>query len=257
MVILFDLNGTLLDTGALAPEIRSIFGRKVTVEHWFTNVLQHTMSSTLADYHREFGDIAVAVLEMMAHSHDIEIIPEQVERVRKAMLNVPPFPDVEPALKRLRKAGFRLAVLTNSGRGALPEQLQNAGLRQYFDQTFSVESVGLYKPAPEVYRFATEALGSKPADILMVAAHHWDLVGAARTGMKTAFIERPGHALLPGSLPPNYRARDLNELAAQLLRKEQAQLETRPKVTAGGAVGIALGVAAAVLIPTVIKNNGQ
>ena len=257
MVLVFDLNGTLLDTSALAPEFRAIFGRRVTVEQWFTTVLEHAMVTTLIDHHRDFEDIAVSVLKMMAHAEHIELIPAQVQRIRIAMQSVPAFPDVEPALKRLRKAGYRLAVLTNSSRMTLAHQLHNACIRQYFDQTFSVDSVGRYKPALEVYRFAAEALSAKPSDIIMVAAHHWDLQGAARAGFKTAFIERPGRTLLPGAMPPNHTARDLKDLAKQLIQGEETEKESHIPARAVGSLGIALGVAAAVLIPKLQRNDYQ
>src|SRR4051812_21439022 len=64
MLILFDVNGTLLDSSALKHPIRNIFGRKVSVDDWFTKVLQHAAASTLSDDYRPFGDLAIAVLQM-------------------------------------------------------------------------------------------------------------------------------------------------------------------------------------------------
>lgn len=255
MVIVFDLNGTLLDTSALAPQIRAIFGRKVTVEHWFAAVLQHSMSTTLMGDFTPFGEIAISVLKMMAIGHSIQLTAEQIECVRHGMSNLPPFPDVAPALRRLRKAGFRTAVLTNSGRMSMAQQLHNSGLPELFDQTLSVESVGRYKPAPEVYRFAAQAMAIETSEILMVAAHHWDLLGAARMGCKTAFIERPLRALLPGSLRPDYVARDLKQLVHELLQTERQVSAPFVGFAAAGACGLALSLAAVAILPALLGSK--
>lgn len=249
MVIVFDLNGTLLDTRALAPELRAIFGTKVSVDYWFNTTLEHAMALTMSRHYRDFGDIAIAVLKMISAGLGSALTPVQVQRVRAALLKIPPFRDVEPALKRLGKAGFRLAVLTNSSRPSLAQQLHSAGLHKYFDQTLSVDSVGMFKPSGEVYTFAAEALVVPPSEILMIAAHHWDLIGAARSGCKTAFVERPGKALLPGELRPDYVVKDLKQLADELIQQHPAEgKRSRPwgSIAAGG---LALTMAALTLAP--------
>jgi len=260
MVVVFDLNGTLLDTSALSKPLRSIFGRKVSVDHWFTAVLQQAEAMTLGGDFREFGDLAAAVLKMLADGHGIAVKPEQIQAVRSAMLTMPAFTDVVPGLRRLQKAGHRLAVLTNSGRVSLALQLQNAGLREFFAQTLSVESVGLYKPAPEVYRFATEVMAAKPADMLMVAAHHWDLLAAARRGYQTAFIRRPGRALLPGESRPTYVVDDLKQLADELAEKRSGQGHAHGSTKVWGLVssGIALAAGIAALrLASGIEKRGE
>jgi 2-haloacid dehalogenase len=253
MVIVFDLNGTLLDTSAIAPELRRIFGQKVTVDHFMADVLKHSMATTLAQDYRSFGDLSASVLQMMAAGHGVSPTPAQVEQVRGAMLRMPPFPDVIPALRRLRKAGLRLAVLTNSSRTSLPQQLENAGLRAYFDQTLSVESLGQYKPALDVYRFAADALAVPTSEILMVAAHHWDLLGAARAGCKTAFVKRPRRALLPHALPPDYLVSNLDELANELLEEEAGGCRTCWSIVGAVSLALTVAAAAAALIPARVR----
>ena len=249
MVIVFDLNGTLLDTSAVAPELRAIFGGKVSVDHWLNSTLEHAMALTLAKHYRDFGEVGITVLKMIAAGHRITVRPTQVQRVRTALLKVPPFRDVEPALRNLRNAGFRLAVLTNSGRPSLAQQLHSAGLHSYFDQTLSVDSVGMFKPATDVYMFAAEALRVAPSEVLMVAAHHWDLLGAARAGFKTAFVERPGKALLPGELRPDYVVKDLKELAKQLIQQHPDEAKASRRWGSIAAAGLALTMAALTLAP--------
>jgi 2-haloacid dehalogenase len=254
MVILFDVNGTLLDTSALGPPIRSIFGRKVSLEEWFTRVLQHAAASTLSDDYRPFGDLAIAVLNMTATAHGITPSARQLAKLRSAMETLPPFPDVKRALRRLQKANFRLAVLTNSAPAALERQMAHSGLGKYFEKALSVDLVQRYKPAPGTYRAAIQCLEVQPSDILMVAAHHWDLLGASRVGCRTAFLSRPGKALLPGARLPTYVARDLTDLADQLLtvadRKQPVPPRSTKKVNGTiVACGIALGALGIAVLP--------
>ncbi len=240
MVILFDVNSTLLDTEALAPQIREIFGRKYTVREWFTEVIQYSMATTLSGSFREFADIAIAVLDMAAAARHIRLSRESAEDIRVALQHLPPFDDVKPALGRLRRAGFRLAALSNSSQRALDAQIRNAGLAPYFEKALSVDSTRVYKPAPETYRAAAVALRVRAREILMVAAHPWDLMGAARAGLRTAFLARPGEALITGVPNHQFVAGDLEELASQLLGTP------RPTATAPLAwAGIIAGAVAA------------
>ncbi|MCU1291508.1 MAG: haloacid dehalogenase, type [Bryobacterales bacterium] len=126
MVIVFDVNGTLLDTRALAPVIRSFFGRQYSVEEWFKEVVQYSMATSLAGDYRELGEIALAVLKMAAAARGIAITGPATEKVKTGMENLPPFPEVQKSLRRLRKAGFRLAALSNSSSASPGNQLRSS-----------------------------------------------------------------------------------------------------------------------------------
>lgn len=216
MVIVFDLNGTLLDSRAVKPELRSIFGRKLNTEEFFIRILQYSMAFSLAGKYASFSDIAVAVLGMEADARKIKLTEASSERMKAALRSLPPFREVPCSLRKLRKTGFRLAVLTNSAYEDALVQLTNAKLSGYFEHVLSVAAVRRFKPSPETYEFAARELGVQPHEMLMVAAHPWDLMGAAMAGCRTAFIHRPGKALFPGVPKPTYVAADVAALAAQL-----------------------------------------
>jgi 2-haloacid dehalogenase len=72
--------------------------------------------------------------------------------------------------------------------------LQYAGLTEYFEQPLSIDAVKMYKPANECYQYAANALGLETEDMLMVAAHGWDIAGSMAASMQDAFIERKGHS---------------------------------------------------------------
>lgn len=253
-VIVFDLNGTLLDTEALAAPIRRIFGRKLSVDAWFTKVLLYSMATSLAGDYRPFGEIAVAVLEMSAAGKGIPLRAADIENVKSGMERLPPFPEVKKALRRLRETGFRLAVLTNSSRANLEEQLRHSGLAEYFEQAISVDTVRRFKPARDTYRAAAYLLGVDVHNVLMVAAHPWDLLGATRAGCRTALLTRPGKALFPDAPMPDYVAGNLQELAERLVSNSGSPMEPEPRNAGRWVTFVGCGVAVGALGGTLARR---
>jgi 2-haloacid dehalogenase len=136
------------------------------------------------------------------------------------MRRLPAHPEVAGALERLRDAGLRLASLTNSTEEVARAQLEHAGLIDLFELVLSADTVGRLKPAPEPYRMAAERLGVAVGEVRLVAAHAWDVAGAARAGCATAFVARPGKVLDPLVERPEVVGADLAEVADAILAVE-------------------------------------
>jgi 2-haloacid dehalogenase len=197
-VILFDVNETLLDLAPVKESIgRALGGRPELTPLWFTTMLQHSLVVTVADHYRNFDELGVACLRMVAQKHGVELDETAARQAIAPIRSLPPHPDVIPALERLRAAGYRLAPLTNSSRAALTDQMNHSGLAGFWESLLSVEEVGLYKPHTHVYRWAARRLGVDVSQCMLVAAHGWDVAGAAWAGMKAAFVARPGQQLFP------------------------------------------------------------
>src|SRR5262249_25061244 len=96
-------------------------------------------------------------------------------------------------------------------------QLQNAGLTRFFDESISVDSVRRFKPDLEVYRSAATHLQAQPGDLMLIAAHAWDVLGAMKAGWRAAFVARPGKALFPLGPRPEIAAQDINLITDALL----------------------------------------
>ncbi|RRR98296.1 haloacid dehalogenase type II [Glycomyces terrestris] len=111
-----------------------------------------------------------------------------LDRLATAGRRHPAWDDAAAGLERIARRRPVLA-LSNAGRAALLHLTANAGLRWH--QALTAEDARTYKPAPEVYRLAVEAVGCPPERLLMVAAHAWDLRGAQAIGMRTAYVRRP------------------------------------------------------------------
>jgi 2-haloacid dehalogenase len=135
------------------------------------------------------------------------------------MRTMPAHPDVADGLAELRAQGYRLVTLTNSPpKPGVPTPLEHAGLAEFFEKQFSVDTWGVFKPSRRLYTGVAEKLGVAPSDCMMVAAHVWDTVGAQAAGFGAALITRPGNApLLILELPqPDVVVADLRELAERL-----------------------------------------
>ena len=120
----------------------------------------------------------------------------------------------------LRQAGFRLVTLTNSPPAVVEQQLANAGLTDFFERAFSVDAVRRFKPAAEPYLFVASALDVAPANLRLVAAHAWDIVGALQAGYAAAFVARPGKVLYPLAPHPDIAEPDLIAVARRIIARD-------------------------------------
>ncbi len=119
----------------------------------------------------------------------LENVPETtIDQLNRAWHRLTPWPDVVSGLTRL-KARYIIAPLSNGNVSLMVNLAKHSGLP--WDVILGAEVANAYKPDPEAYRRAATLLDLDPAACLMVAAHNSDLVAAAGTGMKTAFVARP------------------------------------------------------------------
>ncbi|MGW3564494.1 haloacid dehalogenase type II [Streptomyces sp. NPDC000941] len=139
--------------------------------------------------------------------------PDAVAALALSARRLPPWPDTVAGLARLAER-FPLIGLSNASRTALLGLNAHAGLRWH--QALSAEDVRTYKPDPAVYQLAVTVSGRPPERLLMVAAHAWDLRGAQRLGLRTAYVARPVGDPPASSDRFDLYADGLAELAGQL-----------------------------------------
>lgn len=216
-VLIFDVNETLLDIETLRPAFEDLFGDGQVLREWFAQLVMYSMTVTLAGSYVDFFTLGRGVLHMVGDVHGVAITEEDWSRVGEALRSMPAHPDVADGLAELRDRGHRLVTLTNSPRvSGTPTPLERAGLGDYIDRQFSVDSYTTFKPATRLYLEVAAALGQEPGDCMMVAAHVWDTIGAQSAGMQGAFLARPGNAVIPTLPAPTLVATDLRELARLL-----------------------------------------
>ncbi|MEA2285731.1 MAG: 2-haloacid dehalogenase [Solirubrobacteraceae bacterium] len=207
--VLFDVNGTLLDPRALTASWEgapSGLGLSILDQ----TVLQ-SMVDTITGEFRPFPEYIRAAL---AHRAALAGLGDDaVQSGMGAAAALPPYPDADDALSRLRVAGHTPSALTNSAADAARSALRDAGLLDHFHAVMSVEAVGAYKPDLRVYAHALEVLGASAADTWFVAGHWGDVTGAKRAGLRTVWIGRDEGPLIGTAPEPDIRAADLKEAA--------------------------------------------
>jgi 2-haloacid dehalogenase len=120
------------------------------------------------------------------------------------------FPDSADALRALA-ARHTVVALSNADLAELADTSAAGGLAWH--AVLSAELAGAFKPDPAVYAFALDRLRLDPGHAVMVAAHPWDLRAAARFGMRTAYVARPGAERPAAGDRVDYAVSDLAELA--------------------------------------------
>ncbi|MCL9653050.1 haloacid dehalogenase type II [Pantoea agglomerans] len=214
--LFFDVNETLLDTTELNRSVAQRLGdRPERAEAWFTSLLHHSLVESVTGNWNTFGDIAEAVLEMTAARYGVTL-PKNATPIAEIIAAMPTHPDVAAGLTALQQQGFTLVALTNSSAALAEKQLSSAGLAPLFTRILSVEQVQVYKPDLRVYQWAMKEMGKPVSECMMVAAHGWDVGGAKRADMKTAFITRKGQALYPLAPAPDLIVSDIGELTAKI-----------------------------------------
>ncbi|HTW84527.1 MAG TPA: haloacid dehalogenase type II [Candidatus Sulfotelmatobacter sp.] len=223
-LIVFDVNETLLDLETMKPTFARIFrDDPAAMRLWFANLILYSEALTLSNTYVPFTDIGGAVMQMLADARGIAISAADKQELTRTFAAMPPHPDVPGALQKLREAGFRLFTLTDNLLEVQGHQLEAGGIIHNFERRFSVDqAVKRHKPAPEAYAYVEQQLGTKPSDMLLIAAHIWDTMGAQGAGWSAAFIARRDNATLAVGHQPNFVGKDLADVADQLIARYSA-----------------------------------
>lgn len=198
MNVVFDAMGTLFD---LAP-LRERLGADAT-EAWFERILHSAATLTIVGDFVPFKELARTTLATTTAKLGLDVDHDDV---LAQLSRLPPMPDARAALERAGHA----YVLTNGGREGGEALLKNAGLHDLVERVFGVDEVQAYKPDPRPYRFVLDQLGSAT----LVAAHAWDVLGAARAGMGAVWVTRDEQVWpFPHEVAPHETARGLVDAA--------------------------------------------
>jgi 2-haloacid dehalogenase len=219
-IIVFDVNETLLDIEFLCPVFERIFGDRRVMREWFNQLILYSNAMSLSGPYASFLELGQGVLRMLGAIYGATVSASDVDELRGRLLTMPAHPDVPAGLRQLKEAGFRLVTFTNSPSDPDNDRLKQAGIADWFEKSFSVDSVRRFKPAAQGYRFVAEELDVEPAALCMVAAHVWDTIGAQSVGYSGALVTRPGNApLVVHRLPqPQIVASDLPGVATRAIR---------------------------------------
>ena len=216
-VIVFDVNETLSDMGPMADRFTDIGAPAHLAQLWFATLLRDGFALTAAGASRPFAELGADALRTLLHGVQLRYpLEEAVEHVLEGFPRLPLHPDVAEGVRALRAGGYRLLTLTNGSMQVSEQLLGAAGIREEFEALLSVQDAGAWKPARAAYEYAVRAGGVEADQVLLVAVHPWDIDGAARAGLRTAWIDRTGSSYPASFTAPQVRAGGLIDLAVQL-----------------------------------------
>lgn len=219
----FDLFGTVMDIrGSTLPATQSFLEKKksdLTAEKFWDvyrarQRLEQYQDNILMLGHSGYRE---AVRRAFIHTSRLlvsEPTDEEVAEYLKAWDGLQPFPDAIDGLKRLQER-YKLVVLSN-GEPEFLQHLVDDNLKWEFDDIISVQTAGMFKPAPAVYRKAAQILGLEAGECMMISSNSFDIVGARACSFRAAFVNRTKAPLEVSSYLPDIQVDDFNGLADAL-----------------------------------------
>jgi 2-haloacid dehalogenase len=220
---MFDLYGTVVDmqgclTRAIAPYLKAKgwTGEPSRLVTWWrrTHFENSMIDALLEREHLPYREIGRISLSYTLERAGIAYGREEVERLVAEIERLKPFPDVVAALERLKQR-YRLVILSNGDPDMLDAIKPHLGFE--FDRVISVAVAGRFKPHAATYRKAAEIVAARPEEILFVANHAFDCVGARAFGMRAAFIDRRKRPFGDWPYQPDLIVGNFAELADALI----------------------------------------
>ena len=213
--LVFDVNETLSDLSPLAQRFTDVGAAGDLAATWFASVLRDGFALTAVGVNPRFAEIGRNLLatRLAGQVPDPEAA---VEHVMTGFGELPTHADVAPGVRELAGLGVRLLTLSNGSATVAEGLLTRAGIRSDFEALLSVEDAPLWKPAPSAYAYAVETAALTPAECMLVAVHPWDIDGAHRAGLRTAWVNRGGGPYPAHSSPADLEVASMTELAERL-----------------------------------------
>lgn len=213
-VVLFDVYETVLALEPLRTRFVDVGRPEHELELFFARALRDGMALTLAGGAPPFAEVARSAL---IGTTGRRLSEAAVQHVLAGFAELPPHPDVEPALIMLAKAKVPAYAFTHGSAEVAREALDRAQLRSYLRGILSAEEINSFKPPPAVYLWACEQVGSEAASTALVAAHTWDVHGAVRAGLLAGFASRLEGGMSDVFDAPHVVAERLDEVIERLL----------------------------------------
>jgi 2-haloacid dehalogenase len=167
---------------------------------WRTKQLQYSWLRAITGDHTDFWTVTQDGLDWALEAQGLQDDAGLRERLLALYWQLQAYPEVPQMLATLKEAGFNTAILSNGSPDMLQGAVQSAALGELLDDVLSVESVGIFKPAPQVYDMVLQRFGVAKHHVLFVSSNGWDAGAAAAYGFATAWVNRAGEPVdrLPG-----------------------------------------------------------
>ncbi|WP_427309911.1 haloacid dehalogenase type II [Cupriavidus sp. H39] len=216
--VVFDAYGTLFDVYSVTARAEQLFpGRgEALALLWRERQIDYTRIRTMAApdgaHYKPFWAITVDALRYAAERLGLALDEANEAQLLKEYACLSAFPENLGALRRLRKAGLPLGILSNGNAEMLDISVKSAGMHGLFDHVLSVDAVRQYKTAPAAYALGPLAFGLEAREMLFVSSNGWDACGATWYGYTTFWINRAGHPAERLDVAPAGTGHDMNDL---------------------------------------------
>ena len=188
--IIFDAYGTLFDVNSAAEKCKDKIGDKWEgfANYWRTTQLEYTWLRSLMKRHKDFWQITEDSLDKSMNAFNIN------KSMRSELLNLyktlNTFPEVKDVLNKLKEKNYKLAILSNGTPSLLNELVKSNNIENIFDDIFSIEDVGVYKPDSRVYDIPTKKYKLQKNEVAFLSANTWDVSGGGNYGYNAIWVNR-------------------------------------------------------------------
>ena len=210
--IIFDAYGTLFDVNSAAEKCKYKIGDKWEgfANYWRTTQLEYTWLRSLMKRHKDFWQVTEDSLDKSMKTYEID------SSMRNELLNLykilSPFKEVPEVLKSLQNKNFKLAVLSNGTPSLLNELVKSNNLENIFDDIFSIEEVGVYKPDSKVYDLPINQYQIQKKEVVFLSANTWDVSGGGNYGYNSIWVNRKNNTFDNLDYVPKHQIKDLSKL---------------------------------------------
>ncbi|WP_219416452.1 HAD-IA family hydrolase [Pseudonocardia nigra] len=213
-VVLLDVFETMLQVSALRSRFVDVGRPEHEWELFFTRAVRDGMALTLAGAALPFVEVARAALRTTT-GHTLS--EDALDHVLAGFRELPPHPDVEPALMALARARIPTYAFTHGTASVVRDALDRAGLRTYLRDVLSTEEIRSFKPPARVYNWVCQQVEAPGDRVALVAVHSWDVHGAVRAGLVGALATRLEGAVPDTIARPHVVAEHLDEVVDLLV----------------------------------------
>ena len=210
--IIFDAYGTLFDVNSAAEKCKDKIGDKWEgfANYWRTTQLEYTWLRSLMNRHKDFWQVTEDSLDKSMKTFNID------SALRNELLNLykalSPFKEVPETLKKLKERNLRLAILSNGTPSLLTQLVKNNNLDNLFDDLFSIEEVGIYKPDTKVYDLPIKKYKIEKSQVAFLSANTWDVSGGGNYGYQSIWVNRNNDIFDNLDYKPINQIKNLSEL---------------------------------------------
>ena len=188
--IIFDAYGTLFDVNSAAEKCKDKIGNQWEgfADFWRTTQLEYTWLRSLMRKHKDFWSVTEESLDKSMKVFKID------SAMKYELLNLykilSPYPEVKEVLNSLKKKNYKLSILSNGTPTLLNELVKSNDLENIFDDLFSIEEVGIYKPDSKVYDMPIKKYQIKSEEVAFLSANTWDVSGGGNYGYNSIWVNR-------------------------------------------------------------------